>query len=87
MANMKTQTATDAKNNFGAVMDAALREPVVIQRSGRNAVVMMAYEAYEELLSLIDQTWGAKAEKARKKGFIGVEKSERLLQALLNAKD
>ena len=45
---MRVESATNAKNNFGAIMDAAMREPVIIQKSGRNAVVMMSYEEYEE---------------------------------------
>lgn len=84
---MKTETATDAKNNFGQVMDAALREPVVIRRSGRNAVVMLAYEDYEELLALADKNWGERATRAKASGLIGAEKSHALLNALLNAAD
>ena len=84
---MRTETATDAKNKFGEVMDAALREPVIIQRSGRNAVVMMAYEDFEEFRALVDQRWGAQATQAKRKGFIGTKKSEKLLQTLLNAED
>ncbi|MFO0388120.1 MAG: type II toxin-antitoxin system Phd/YefM family antitoxin [Alphaproteobacteria bacterium] len=84
---MRTESATDAKNNFGALMDAALREPIVIQRSGRNSVVMLAYEDYEHLLKIIDSSWGQKADAARKKGSIGTAKSKQLLNDLLNARD
>lgn len=84
---MRTETATDAKNNFGAVLDAALREPVVIRKSGRNAVVMIAYEDYENLVAMVDGYWGMKAEQARHKGFIGKAKSHKLLDTLLNAGD
>ena len=84
---MRTESATDAKNKFGEVMDAALREPVVIQRSGRNAVVMMAYEDYEALLAQVDGQWGLGATKSKEEGFIGATKSKQLLDRLLNAED
>ncbi len=66
-------------------MDAAMREPVVIQKSGRNAVVMLAYEDYEDMLASIDAVWAKKALKAKKAGFIGSKKSAELLARLINA--
>lgn len=84
---MHMESATEAKNRFGAVMDAALRAPVVIQRSGRNAVVMLAYEDYEALVAAADEAWGKKAARAKRKGFLGAEKSGRLIRELLGAGD
>ena len=84
---MHIETATDAKNRFGQIMDAALREPVVIQRSGRNSVVMIAYEDFEQLIAMADKNWGEKAKKSAKKGFLSASASERLIERLLHAKD
>jgi antitoxin Phd len=84
---MRVETASDAKNRFGEVMDAALRAPVVIRRSGRNAVVMLAYEDYEALVALVDRQWAEKASHAKGKGMTGAAKSERLLNRLLHAED
>lgn len=81
---MRIESATEAKNRFGQVIDAALREPVVIRRSGRKAIVMLAYEDYQELVHLADKLWGERAQKAKGKGFVGSKKSERLLNKLLD---
>ncbi|NDE90157.1 MAG: type II toxin-antitoxin system Phd/YefM family antitoxin [Alphaproteobacteria bacterium] len=81
---MHTETATTVKNKFGKVMDRALREPVVIQRSGRNSVVMIAYEDYEEFAIYRDKIWGEKAARAKKKGMAGKKKSEQLMRKVLN---
>jgi len=43
---MKTVSATEAKQRFAAVLDAALREPVVIRRQNRDVVVMISAEEY-----------------------------------------
>lgn len=51
---MLYESATHTKNHLGEIIDAALREPVCIQRSGRNTVVMMAYEEYLELIAAAD---------------------------------
>lgn len=45
---MQEMTATEAKNNFGALMDMALKEPVKVKRNGREAVVMIPAHAYKE---------------------------------------
>lgn len=52
---MRIESATNAKNHFGEIMDAALREPVLIQRSGRDTVVMMSYEYYLKIKPLLDK--------------------------------
>lgn len=82
---MRIESATNAKNHFGEIMDAALREPVMIQRSGRNSVVMISAEDYESLEILSDRIWGERAEKAEKNGFLSAEESEATIQRLLNA--
>lgn len=84
---MLTESATDAKNKFGAVMEAALREPVVIQRAGRNSVVMLAYADFEELMALADHYWGKRAKKAKENGMVGAAKSQKFLDSLVNAQD
>ena len=82
---MLYESATHTKNHLGEIIDAALREPVCIQRSGRNTVVMMAYEEYEELRALADKTWGEEASNAKKRGMIGAKASADLLNAMLHA--
>ncbi len=38
--------ATEAKNRFGEVLEAAQRQPVSITRNGRPSVVMISAESY-----------------------------------------
>ena len=66
---MKTITATEAKNKLGAVMDTALVEPVMVEKSGRSSVVIMSAVMYERFLALEDAYWAARALKAESNGF------------------
>ena len=54
-------TATELKNRLGRYIDAAMREPVIVEKSGRNAVVILSYADYERLEALEDAYWGARA--------------------------
>jgi prevent-host-death family protein len=44
---MRTVAATEAKQRFGAIIDAAQREPIVIQRQNRDVAVIISPEDYE----------------------------------------
>ncbi len=46
---MKTVAATAAKNRFGAILDDAQREPVVIRRQDRDVAVVISVAEYERL--------------------------------------
>ena len=56
-------TATELNKHPGTILDAALREPVVIQKSGRPSAVMVSYEYYLELENAF---WGTLAESVEK---------------------
>ena len=43
---MKTIPSTEAKTNFGALLDTARREPVTIEKKGRAVAVIMSIEEY-----------------------------------------
>lgn len=64
---MRTFTSTDAKNNFGELIDLARAAPVAITKYDRPVVVVMAVEEYERLKAL-DQTVAAtpRVKKAKK---------------------
>ena len=49
---MKTIAASEARKSFASVIDAAAREPVVIQRQQRNVAVVLSMHEYERLLQL-----------------------------------
>lgn len=46
---MQTLTANDAKRNFGELLLSAQREPVIISKNSKNAVVVMSMKDFEEL--------------------------------------
>ena len=49
---MLTMPSTEAKTHFGALLDKAQREPVLIEKKGRPVAVMMSeveYQSYEAL--------------------------------------
>lgn len=46
---MSIITATDAKNRFGQVLEEAQREPVRIQKSGRDVAVLVSAAEYQRL--------------------------------------
>lgn len=47
MDNMRTVAATEAKQRFAAIIDAAQREPIMIQRQNRDVAVVISPEDYE----------------------------------------
>jgi prevent-host-death family protein len=49
---MKAFSATDAKQRFAALIDAAQREPVVIRRQNRDVAVVLSAEEYERIRKL-----------------------------------
>ncbi len=46
---MSAISATDAKNRFGQMLEAARTEPVHIQKNGRDVAVMLSPEEYKRL--------------------------------------
>ena len=49
---MRSISATEAKQAFGAALDAAQREPVVIRKQNRDVAVLLSAEEYEKLRGL-----------------------------------
>lgn len=49
MDEMKSISATEAKQRFAAVIDAAQREPVVIRRQKRDVAVIVSAEEYDRI--------------------------------------
>ena len=49
---MRTVTASEAKQGLAAVIEAAAREPVVIQRQKRDVAVVMSMQEYDRLTRL-----------------------------------
>ncbi len=77
---MSVVSASDAKQRFGQIMDAARIKPVIIEKSGREAVVMMSIERFRELQAIEDAYWITQAEEGIKSGFMGPEKTAQFLK-------
>lgn len=56
-------TASELNKRTGLYLQTAMREPVVIEKSGNPSVVMVSYEDYIELE---DDYWGKRAEEIKK---------------------
>ncbi len=81
---MNTVNATYAKQNFGACIADAIKQPVVIEKSGRPAVVMVAYEEFQRLNELEDAMWLQRAQEAAAGGYLTVEESEGFMKKRLS---
>ena len=62
---MKTFAATEAKTNFGALLDAAQRGPVGIKKNGRRVARLIS----EEDCQIYDQLWDAEVHRKIKEGL------------------
>lgn len=78
-----TITATTAKNEFAALIDAARRTPITITRNNRPVAVVLSPEEYAHLEALDDAYWGRRAEKSKKEGSLGARESEKFLKQML----
>lgn len=72
-------SATELKNKLGQYLEAAVREPVIVEKSGRPASVVISYQEFQRFLELEDKLWGMRALQAKKEGYLGTEKSAKLL--------
>lgn len=86
-AKKDTMSASDAKNNFGELLEFARKNPVKIERNGRPVAVMISHEEFERMEAMEDAWWAKQAEEASKEGFLGQKQSEDFLAEMLNAKD
>ena len=64
---MKTIASAEAKSHFGALLDTAQREPVMIEKKGRPVASCEEYKAHESL----------KLEALRRDLQAGLEQAER----------
>lgn len=80
---MKNISSREAQNNFGTLMNSAIKQPVVINRHGKPVAVLMSFEEYEEFLKLEDLYWELKAHLASNSGFLSKEESEDFLSKIL----
>ncbi len=76
-----TFTAKEAKNNFGRLLDEARISPVTIKKNNRDFAVLISVEEFKKFVEMEDLYWIAKAELAKKEGFVGVKKSTKVFKS------
>ncbi len=69
-------TATEVKNKFGKFSDIARNEPIIVEKTGRKVIVLIAFEEYERLTQIEDAYWAEKAARAEADGYAGSEESK-----------
>lgn len=70
--------ATELKNRLGRYLDAAQREPVVVEKYGREMAVVVSKQRYDELSTNEDMLWDIRARLAEEEGFLSQVDTERL---------
>jgi antitoxin Phd len=78
-------SASEAKQKFGQIIDAARTGPVVIEKSGRASVVVISIERFRELQAMEDAYWVRQAEEGIASGFMGPEKTAQFLKEKMDA--
>ena len=69
--------ASDAKNNFGKLIDAAQRQPIAIEKHGRTVAFVLSPA---DMNVIEDHMLGTRASHIMKEGsFLGVKKSQKFL--------
>lgn len=78
---MPTFAASEAKNNFGRLIDAAQRSPVAIKRRGRSVAFVISPSDMET----IEDLWlGMQAHKAMRRGkFLSAEETKKYMDGVL----
>lgn len=84
---MKVFKATEAKDNFGDLLDSSKSEPVKIKKNNKDVAVVISFDEYNRLINLEDNYLAMKANEAQKNGYLGKSKTKDLLKSMLNAED
>lgn len=79
---MQTISFSDARDNFTSLIEQSQREPIIIQKQGRSASVLISFEEYQRLTNEPVAAFQALCDnigsKAQTKG-LGEEELARLL--------
>jgi len=83
---MKTASATDVKNRFGEYLHDTVKEPVIIEKTGRPVAVMISMEEFQRFQAMEDAFWIQKAEEAEAGGYLGAKGTKAFIKAMLKEK-
>jgi len=73
-------TATELKNHLGKYLGQSVKEPVIVEKSGRPSAVVLSYEEFERLTECEDHYWAMLAKKAETSGYLSTEETEKKLK-------
>lgn len=79
---MRTIPASEMKQRFGACIEAAQTEPILVERSGRPSVVVVSVAEYQRLQRIEEAHWGALAQRASEEGLLSDEETAIWLNAM-----
>lgn len=85
---MRTIPASEMKQRFGACIEAAQAEPILVERSGRPSVVVVSVAEYQRLQRIEENSWGVLAQQAKEDGLLSDEETAawlKTMQERLNA--
>ena len=71
--------ATNFKNHLGRYLEYAIREPVIVEKSGRASAVLVSFNDFEKLFQYEDFYWSTQASLAEKEGYLGADESSNRL--------
>jgi len=83
---MKIISSTECKTRLGEYLETVRSEPITIEKTGRPVAVLLSQAEYERLVSLENAYWRERAKEAEESGYIGSEKSAKLLSKALDEK-
>ncbi len=82
---MKIITSTECKTRLGEYLETVRTEPVFIEKTGRAVAVLISRAEYDRLTALENSYWLERAKEAEDSGYIGSEKSMKMLKEGMNA--
>jgi antitoxin Phd len=72
--------ATSFKNQLGKYLESSIKEPVIVEKSGRPSAVLISYDELEKLSHYEDLYWNALASQGENGGYLGVKETADRLQ-------
>ena len=68
---MTTVTSTEAKNHFGKFLDSAQQEPVIVEKNGRKAAVLISISTFEEMERLEEEVMQRRLQESINEAKLG----------------
>ena len=82
---MNHTSISDFRSRIGDYLGNLSNAPVVLERHGKPAAVVLSYVEYQHLQDLEDTWWGERAEAALKRGLVGHDEAMQHLKGKLDA--